>query len=115
MTAVSDTVRAEEQQQHLGVLDLLGGEHVPVLQQRTALDLVQVDLDLVGVVRVEDEGVDVGKLVGLRLDLLLDQVVLALVGEDNVDLLGRVPADVRSEPRTASALLALTSLLLRHT
>ena len=38
-----------------------------------------------------DEGVDVGLLVGLGLDLLLDQVVLALVREDHVHLVTRKP------------------------
>ena len=52
---------------------------------------------LVLVVRSDDEGVDVRELVILALDVLLDQMVLSLVVEDDVDALGAVAADVRTE------------------
>jgi len=55
-----------------------------------------VDEDLVGLVGVDNEGVDVGGLVALSLDLLLDEVVGVLVGQDDMDLLGGT-ADVGAE------------------
>ena len=80
----------------LGVLDLLGGEEVPVGLQVAGLDLFVVDFDFVGVVGVDDEGVEVGEDVVLAPDLLLDEVVLALVAEDNVDFLGARATNVRA-------------------
>ena len=53
--------------------------------------------DLEGVVRLEDQGVNMGELVSLGRDVLLDQVVLLLVSEDDMDLLGAEAADVRAE------------------
>ena len=78
----------------LGVLDLLGGEQVPVLLEGTRPLLNEINEDLVGVVGVEYEGVDVSEGVGLCRDVVLDEVVLALVGQDDVDLLGGVAANV---------------------
>lgn len=53
---------------------------------------------LVGVVGLQDESVDVCELVCLgRHSGLEVQVTALLVGEDGMDLLGGVPANVRSE------------------
>lgn len=59
--------------------------------------LLVVDLNHIGVVRVQNQSVQVSQLVVLALDLLLGEKVLALVVEDHVDFLGRVAANVRSE------------------
>ena len=80
----------------IGVLDLPGGEDLPVLLNLAGGDLLLVDEDLVGLVGVDNEGVDVGGLVALSLDLLLDEVVGVLVGQDDMDLLGGT-ADVGAE------------------
>jgi hypothetical protein len=78
----------------LGILDLLGRQEVPVLVQGAGLCLLVVDQNLVGAVSVDDEGVEVGEDVVLAADLLLDQVVLALVAEDDVYALRARAADV---------------------
>ena len=54
----------------LGILDLLGGQEVPVVLQRAGLGLLVIDEDLVGVVRVEDEGVQVGEHIVLAANVL---------------------------------------------
>eukprot|EP00760_Papus_ankaliazontas_P028153 PhM_4_TR3556/c0_g1_i1/m.67876 len=79
-----------------GVVDLLGLQELPVLLEAAALAALAVDAHLVRVVGVEDEGVDVRELVVLAAGLLLPQQVLAVVVEDEVDLL-RVAADVGAE------------------
>ena len=71
----------------LGVLDHLGGHHVPVVLEVAVLDLDVVDAHLVGVVGVDDEGVEVGHVVALAADVALDEVVGPVVGEDHVGLL----------------------------
>lgn len=50
----------------LGVLDRLGGQEVPVLLQRAGLHLLVVDLHLVRLVWVQDQGVQVGELIILK-------------------------------------------------
>lgn len=52
------------------------------------LCLLAVNLHGVRVVGRQDEGVAVGQAVRLHAHILLDQVVLALVGEDHVRLAG---------------------------
>lgn len=79
-----------------GVLDLLGWQEVPVGLQLSRLDLLVVDLDLVGVVGVDDESVEVREDVVLAADLFLDQMILSLVAEDDVDAFGTRAANVRS-------------------
>mmetsp|Transcript_14862 Transcript_14862/g.40055 ORF Transcript_14862/g.40055 Transcript_14862/m.40055 type:complete len:357 (+) Transcript_14862:459-1529(+) len=80
-----------------GVLDLLRGHHVPVLLQGTRCHLFQVNEHLVGVVWLHDEGVHMRELVGLSLDVLLDEVVRAVLGEDDVHLARGEAADVGAE------------------
>mmetsp|Transcript_69377 Transcript_69377/g.185075 ORF Transcript_69377/g.185075 Transcript_69377/m.185075 type:complete len:370 (+) Transcript_69377:81-1190(+) len=81
----------------LGVLDTLRRKHVPILVKAATLDLLQINLNLIGVVRLQNESVDVGLRVSLGPDLGLDKVVLALVGEDHVHLLGGIATNVRTE------------------
>eukprot|EP00983_Pelagomonas_calceolata_P004794 156806-Pelagomonas_calceolata.AAC.3 len=52
---------------------------------------------LVGVVWLHDEGVHMRELVGLSLDVLLDEVVRAVLGEDDVHLARGEAADVGAE------------------
>lgn len=87
---------------HLGlglgrVVDLLGEKKVEVVVQRATLNLDVVDLDLVGVVRVDNESVQVGKLIRLAGNGLLGQEILALVREDDVDLAVAGAADIGAE------------------
>lgn len=49
---------------------------------------------------MEDHGVQVGELVRLGGDILLQEVVLALVVEDQVHLLGGATADIGTEHDT---------------
>merc|ERR1719495_2489550 len=79
----------------LGVVNL--GSINPVVSQRATLSLLIVNEHFVGSIGVEDKGVQVSEHVILTADVLLDQVVLALVLEDDVDLLGAGAADVGTE------------------
>lgn len=97
----------------LGILDLLSWQDVPVLfkcaggllgviNQNLEIVLIRCfspynGANLVLVVGSDNQGVDVGRLVILALDVLVDQVILALVVEDDVHLLRRVATDVRAE------------------
>eukprot|EP00123_Amoebidium_parasiticum_P006625 comp17537_c0_seq1/m.17095 comp17537_c0_seq1/g.17095 ORF comp17537_c0_seq1/g.17095 comp17537_c0_seq1/m.17095 type:complete len:403 (+) comp17537_c0_seq1:258-1466(+) len=72
----------------IGVVDLLGRQEVPVLLELAAGGLLKVNQDLVGVVGLDNKGVQVGRLVVLSRDIDLLEQVLALVGEDDVHTLG---------------------------
>ena len=76
----------------LGILDLLGGREVPVVRQSSIFSLLVINEDPERAVRVKNK-----EHVILASDVFLDQVVLALVFEDDVDFLGSWPTDVRSE------------------
>jgi hypothetical protein len=52
---------------------------------------------LISVVRVDNQSVQVGGLIELGGNVLLDEVVLAIDGEDNVDLASARPADIGSK------------------
>ena len=78
------------------VLDLLRGKEVPVLKKGSRFGLLVVDEDLVCSIGVDDQGVQVGEDVILATDLLLGQEVLAVIVEDDMDLLGAGTANVRS-------------------
>mmetsp|Transcript_41596 Transcript_41596/g.81600 ORF Transcript_41596/g.81600 Transcript_41596/m.81600 type:complete len:319 (+) Transcript_41596:502-1458(+) len=78
----------------VGVLDLLGGEEIPVIFQFATFDFFAVNVDLVRVVRLDDEGVDVSHLVVLGRDGLLNEVVFALVVENDVNPLGAGAANI---------------------
>jgi len=80
----------------VGVLDLLGAEDLPVLFDGAGGNLLLVNEDLVGLVGVEHEGVGVSELVGLGLDGLLNEVVVAVVVQDDVNPLGGT-ADIGTE------------------
>mmetsp|Transcript_10858 Transcript_10858/g.40678 ORF Transcript_10858/g.40678 Transcript_10858/m.40678 type:complete len:214 (-) Transcript_10858:337-978(-) len=82
---------------HIRVLDLLREQEVPIVLEVARLDGLLVDEDLVGVVRADLERVHVAELVGLALDIVLDQQVLVLgrVVEDHVGLLRARAADIR--------------------
>uniref|UniRef100_A0A2M4DHF4 Putative secreted protein n=1 Tax=Anopheles darlingi TaxID=43151 RepID=A0A2M4DHF4_ANODA len=81
----------------LRILDLLRWQEVPVFLQATRLHLLVIDQHFVRVVRAHDERVEVREHVVLAADILVDQMILALVAEDHVHLLGARTADVRSE------------------
>mmetsp|Transcript_23051 Transcript_23051/g.34412 ORF Transcript_23051/g.34412 Transcript_23051/m.34412 type:complete len:400 (+) Transcript_23051:181-1380(+) len=82
----------------LGILDLLGGQELPVILHGALVDALLVDLHLHGVVRLHHQPVQVGGALLLLLvgEVLLLQHVLALVVEDEVGPLG-VAALVRAE------------------
>lgn len=66
----------------------------PLLQQPPPPPTAQIRTHLVGVVGHDAQRVDVRQGVSLGLDVLLDQVVLALVGQDHVRLARAEAADV---------------------
>ena len=78
------------------VLDLLGRKEIPVVGQGSGFGLLVVDEDLICSIGVDDQGVQVGEDVVLATDLLLGQEVLAVIVEDDVDLLSAGSANVRS-------------------
>ncbi|KAL3252870.1 hypothetical protein MRX96_054777 [Rhipicephalus microplus] len=80
-----------------GSLIFLGGQEGPVLLEFALLDHFVVDLDLVRVVGLNDQGVQVAEDVVFAAHLLVDKVVLALVVEDGVHFFGAGTADVRAE------------------
>ena len=71
-----------------GILDRLGRQEIPVVSQRSGLSGLVVNQHLVRPVRVHDQGVEMGEDIVLATDVLLDQMVLALVLKDHVDFLG---------------------------
>jgi hypothetical protein len=66
------------------VVDLLGLQNVPVLFNVTRSYFLVVLEDLESVVRVKNEGVDMSVDISLGGNILLDEVVLILVGQDSV-------------------------------
>jgi len=91
-----------------GVLDLLRRQEVPLVGDGTRALLLTVDEDLEGLIGVQDEGVDVRELVGRRRDLVLDQVVGALVVEDGMDTVAARTADVGAEHDAARRMVKAT-------
>mmetsp|Transcript_25850 Transcript_25850/g.62266 ORF Transcript_25850/g.62266 Transcript_25850/m.62266 type:complete len:383 (+) Transcript_25850:82-1230(+) len=81
----------------VGILDLLRRKEVPIFLEASRGFLLAVNLDNIGVVRLDDKSVHVGQLVILTLDILIDKMLFALVGENHVNLLGAVSTDVRTE------------------
>mmetsp|Transcript_23844 Transcript_23844/g.48278 ORF Transcript_23844/g.48278 Transcript_23844/m.48278 type:complete len:319 (-) Transcript_23844:72-1028(-) len=83
----------------LRILDLLGGEEVELVLELARADRLVVDKDLESVVGTDNKGVEVGELVILTRNLLLDEEVvsLLLIVEDGVGLLVRATADVGTE------------------
>ena len=69
---------------------------------------------LVGVIRLQDQSVDVGEDVILAADILLDQVVLSIVVKDDMNLLGARAADVGTEHDRVRR-LAMHVLLVQRT
>ena len=84
-----------------GVVDLARQQERPVVVQRAGLDLVVVNAHLVRVVGLDNQRVQVARLVSLAGDGLLAVQVLALVREDDVDLWEKVASmNVSDEMRT---------------
>merc|ERR1740128_70796 len=69
------------------ILDGLGGEEVPVSFQISRLNFFIVDQDFIGLVRFDNQSVQVGVDIILWSNFFLDQMVLSLVVEDNMDFL----------------------------
>mmetsp|Transcript_18877 Transcript_18877/g.41138 ORF Transcript_18877/g.41138 Transcript_18877/m.41138 type:complete len:218 (+) Transcript_18877:545-1198(+) len=81
------------------VLDLLRGQEVELILKLSIADGLVVDENLKGVIRADDESVEVGQLIILHLDLLLHEeiIILLVVVEDGVGLLVGGAANVRTE------------------
>merc|ERR1740128_299897 len=69
------------------ILDGLGREEVPVSFQISRLNFFIVDQDFIGLVRFDNQSVQVGVDIILWSNFFLDQMVLSLVVEDNMDFL----------------------------
>lgn len=83
------------------ILDLLWWENVPIRVQATRLFLHIVNENTVCGIRTEDESVDMGQLISLTWDFLLDQMVCLVISENSMDFLGTVATDVWSKHDTA--------------
>merc|ERR1719367_647872 len=82
----------------LRILDLFGGQHIPIVGESALLGRLVVDEDLVNVsFSVQDQGVQVSHDIVLASDVLFDQVIGAFVAEDDVNLLSAWAANVRSK------------------
>lgn len=92
----------------LGVLDVLGLQHVPVILEGSSGNSLLVNLDGVGVVWVEDHGVQVSELVSLTRNVLLQEVVLSIIVEDEVDLLGGGTANIRTKHNATQSINILS-------
>mmetsp|Transcript_16712 Transcript_16712/g.33787 ORF Transcript_16712/g.33787 Transcript_16712/m.33787 type:complete len:415 (+) Transcript_16712:148-1392(+) len=79
------------------ILDFLGWEEIPIIGEAASRLLLAVNLDNVSLVWLHNESVYMGELVVLALDIFLNQMLLALVSENNVNLLGAVSTDIRTE------------------
>mmetsp|Transcript_5175 Transcript_5175/g.9154 ORF Transcript_5175/g.9154 Transcript_5175/m.9154 type:complete len:308 (-) Transcript_5175:75-998(-) len=92
----------------VGILDLLLGEEVELVLKLARSDGLVVHKDLEGVVRTEDEGVEVRELIVLASNILLDEevVVLLVRVEDDVRALVRGAANVGTEHDTVRGVAA---------
>ena len=79
-----------------GVLDLAGREEAPVVKV-TSGDFNVINENLVNLIELNNKNIDVVAEVSLARDVLGDEVVGALVVEDDVDAASFGTADIRSE------------------
>lgn len=79
------------------ILDFLWCQDFPVIFQATRFNLFVIDQYFVGVVWLNDQCVVMGEHIILAPDILFDQMILALVVEDDVDAFGAWSANVWTE------------------
>lgn len=72
-----------------------------MLIDATSLLLLVVNQDAVRGIRADDQCVHMSQLISLTRDILLDQMVLAILSKDSMNLLGAVPTDIRSKHNAA--------------
>ena len=77
-------------------LDLLWGQEVPVFFKLTTLYFLIIDLDHVGVIRIDNKSVQVSENIILATDFFLAKQVLSFVVEDDMNLLGAWSTNIRS-------------------
>ena len=77
------------------VFDLLWRKNIPIIIDAARLLLIIINENAVCGIRPDDQGVNVCQLVCLAWNLLLDQMVLAVLSKDSMDLLGGIPTDIR--------------------
>lgn len=82
-----------------GVRDLLGLKDVPVFLDTSGASLVVVNQHFKGVVGLDNESVDVGDGVSLGGYVFFDEVVLAVLGQDDVGSASR-STNIRAEHDT---------------
>jgi hypothetical protein len=85
----------------LWVLNFLWKKNIPVLVDASSLLLLIINQDAVCSIRTDDQSVDMSQLISLTRDILLDQMVLAILCQDRVNLLGAVPTDIWSKHNAA--------------
>lgn len=79
------------------ILDFLWCQEFPVIFQAARLNLFIIDQYFVGVVWLHHQCVVMGEHIILAANLLFDQMILALVVEDDVDAFGAWSANVWTE------------------
>ena len=77
------------------VFDLLWRKNIPIIIDAARLLLIVINENAVCGIRPDDQGVNMCQLVCLAWHLLLDQMVLAVLSKDSMDLLGGIPTDIR--------------------
>lgn len=83
------------------VLDFLGRKNIPVLVDASSLLLFIINKNAVCSIRADDQSVHMRQLISLARHVLLDQMVLAILSKDSVNLLGAVPTDIWSKHNAA--------------
>lgn len=68
------------------ILNLLWCKEVPVILQRSRLNLLVINQHLVCVIGLNDQRVEMCELVVFAADFFVDEVVLSFVTEDDVNL-----------------------------
>lgn len=76
------------------ILDLLCWQKVPVIFQITRFHLFVVNQHFVAVVRANDQCVEMCEHIVFASDFFVDQMIFALVAEDNVHFFGAWSANV---------------------
>ena len=80
---------------------MLWGKNIPVFIDAASLLLFVVNENAICCIRTDDQSVNMSQLISLTRHILLDQVVLAILGQDSVNLLGAVPTDIWSKHNAA--------------
>lgn len=96
------------------ILDFLWCQEIPIIFQVTRFNFFVIDQHLVCVVWLDDQCVEMCEYIIFAADLLVDQMILALVAEDDMNFLSAWSAYIGSEHKKIGA-LAMHVLLVQRT